>query len=268
MRTAEQDCGSAPRYGADAPPAPVRYPRLGPASALRVTCRALGLVLTRPLALTRIDRTRRRTYPICMTNQIERPGVKVWRHRADNRERLIGAGYTVLSEQGYEATTVKEVARVAGVSPGLFHYYFASKEELLIAVLHEAGARYGQLMQELRATVPADRFLEAAFAAVRDRVRQEPGWYRLRYELFALGLRNPTFLPVLGEMLAHIRQMFARAFHGLTGGDEERAQALAALVLACFDGLALQTLAQPEADLAPAYDFVLSMILGTVPRPV
>jgi AcrR family transcriptional regulator len=196
-----------------------------------------------------------------MTKQIESRDAKTWTHRADNRERLIAAGYTLLSEKGYEAATVKEVARVAGVSPGLFHYYFASKEELLIAVLHEAGERYGQLMQELGATVPADHFIEAAFAAVRERVRQEPGWYRLRYELFALGLRNPAFLPVLGEMLAYIRQMFARAFLGLTGGDEARAQALAAVVLACVDGLALQTMAQPEADLAAAYDLVLSLIL-------
>jgi AcrR family transcriptional regulator len=201
-----------------------------------------------------------------MTNQIERRGTKTWTHRADNRERLIAAGYTVLSEKGYEATTVKEVARVAGVSPGLFHYYFASKEELLVAVLHEAGERYGRLMQELRATVPADQFLEAAFAAVRERVSQEPGWYRLRYELFALGLRNPALLPVLGDMLAYIRQMFARAFVGLTGGDEARAQALAAVALACFDGLALQTLAQPEVDVAAAYDLARGMILGTAPR--
>ena len=202
-----------------------------------------------------------------MTKQLEPGREKTWTHRADNRERLIAAGYTVLSEKGYEATTVKEVARVAGVSPGLFHYYFASKDDLLVAVLHEAGARYGRLMRDLRATVPADHFLEAAIAALRERATREPGWYRLRYELFALGLRNPTFLPVVGALLAHVRAMFARAFLGLTEGDEGRAQALAAVALACFDGLALQQLAQPEADLATAYDLVLSMILGTAPPP-
>jgi AcrR family transcriptional regulator len=201
-----------------------------------------------------------------MTKQNVGEREKTWTHRADNRERLIAAGYTLLSEKGYEATTVKEVARVAGVSPGLFHYYFASKDELLLAVLREAGERYGRMMQELRATVPADHFLEAAFAALRERVKSEPGWYRLHYELFALGLRNPTFRPVLGEMLGFIRQMFARAFQGITGGDEGRAQALAAVVLACFDGLALQQLAQPEADLAGAYDLVLAMILAGKPQ--
>src|SRR5215469_16857018 len=180
-----------------------------------------------------------------MTKQIEPVREKRWTHRADNRERLIAAGYTVLSEKGYEATTVKEVAHVAGVSPGLFHYYFPSKEALLTAVLHEAGSRYGQMMRDLRAHVATDRVPEAAIAAARERVTQEPAWYRLRYELFALGLRNPAFLPVLGELLTYIRQMFARAFADVTGGDSVRAQALAAVVLASFDGLALQQLAEP-----------------------
>src|ERR1700759_3714889 len=100
-----------------------------------------------------------------MTNQIEQTNEKTWTHRADNRERLIAAGYKVLSEKGYEATTVKEVAHVAEVSPGLFHYYFASKEELLIAVLHESGNRYGQMMRDLRTVAPAENYLEAAVKA-------------------------------------------------------------------------------------------------------
>src|SRR5215472_18400308 len=114
-----------------------------------------------------------------MSKQIGPESKRAWTHRPDNRERLIAAGYTILSEKGYEATTVKEVAHVAGVSPGLFHYYFASKDELLIAVLREAGVRYGQMMGALRASGPEDRFLETAFAALRERVRKEPGDYRL-----------------------------------------------------------------------------------------
>lgn len=90
----------------------------------------------------------------------------------DIAERLIAAGYKVLSEKGYEATTVKEVTQVADVSPGLFHYYFASKDELLLAVLNEAGSRYGQMMRDLRTVVPADHFPEAAIAAKREGITQ------------------------------------------------------------------------------------------------
>src|SRR3978361_2118820 len=124
-----------------------------------------------------------------MTNQIDPENEKTWTHRADNRERLIAAGYKVLSEKGYEATTVKEVAHVAGVSPGLFHYYFASKEELLLAVLRDSGTRYGQMMRDLGDRVPIEKLPEAAINAARDSAFQTPEWYRLRYELFALGLR-------------------------------------------------------------------------------
>jgi AcrR family transcriptional regulator len=200
-----------------------------------------------------------------MANQIEPEREKRWTHRADNRERLIAAGYQVLSEKGYEATTVKEVAHVAGVSPGLFHYYFTSKDALLIAVLHEAGTRYGQMMQNLRAAVPAPDIPQAAITAARERAMQEPQWYRLRYELFALGLRNPTFLPVLGELLAYIRQTLSQALRDLTGTDEMRAQALAAVLLASFDGLALQQLAQPDVDLSGAYDQLLALIRAGSP---
>jgi len=195
-----------------------------------------------------------------MTNQIDSDNEKTWTHRADNRERLIAAGYTVLSEKGYEATTVKEVAHVAGVSPGLFHYYFASKDELLLAVLNESGTRYGKMMRDLRGDLPIEAFPEAAIEAERKRVAQEPEWYRLRYELFALGLRNPKMLPVLGELLGFVRQMFAGGLKSFAGEDEERAQALGAVVAACFDGLALQQLAQPEADLSGAYQLLLEII--------
>lgn len=201
-----------------------------------------------------------------MTKQIGTEKEKSWTHRADNRERLIAAGYTVLSEKGYEATTVKEVAHVAGVSPGLFHYYFASKDELLLAVLRESGSRYGQMMRNLGDSVPTTDLPEAAVTAAKERVTQEPEWYRLRFELFALGLRNPTFLPVLGELLSFIRQMLAGPLQIFVGGDKERAQALAAIVLACFDGLALQQLAQPDTDLAGAYKMLLEIILNANSR--
>src|SRR4051794_23428732 len=111
-----------------------------------------------------------------MTKQVNNENEKGWTHRADNRERLIAAGYTVLSEKGYEATTVKEVAHVAGVSPGLFHYYFASKAELLLAVLRESGSRYGQMMRSLGENEPIEQLPEKAVTAARERAVQEPEW--------------------------------------------------------------------------------------------
>src|SRR3954471_15787930 len=115
-----------------------------------------------------------------MTKQIERKTDKSWTHRADNRERLIAAGYTVLSEKGYEATTVKEIARVADVSPGLFHYYFESKDELLLAVLYEAGLRFrDQLMKDLEEAMRSQEFPAVALVTALAVGHKDPAWYRL-----------------------------------------------------------------------------------------
>src|SRR5919206_3318295 len=82
-------------------------------------------------------------------------------HQGDSRARLIAAGYSILAEKGLEAATVKEIARLAEVSPGLFHYYFESKDDLLLAVLYEAGRGFNEQGER-----PADgEGLPAAIAA-------------------------------------------------------------------------------------------------------
>src|SRR5216683_2405650 len=53
----------------------------------------------------------------------------------DTRERIVAAAFRSLAEHGYEAATVKDIAREAGVAPGLVHYYFETKEELLLAAI-------------------------------------------------------------------------------------------------------------------------------------
>jgi AcrR family transcriptional regulator len=206
-------------------------------------------------------------YHICMDDQTEKKPKKTWTHQRDNRERLIDAGYSLLSEKGIDATTVKEIARKADVSPGLFHYYFASKDELLLAVIYEAGARFHQqLMQELRKLSSERTFADVAMLAVATVSREHTAWYRLRYELYALGLRNPDFLSAIGEMLAKGREGIAQTIQEQMGLEETRAQAIAAVFHACTDGLALQQLAQPGLDLTAAYELV-QHLLTTEPAP-
>src|SRR5260370_1881918 len=80
-----------------------------------------------------------------MTNQVwltiqpragitEEPETKL---SSDTREKILQAAFAVLSRQGYENTSIKGIAEEAGVAQGLVHYYFKSKQQLVIAVLFE-----------------------------------------------------------------------------------------------------------------------------------
>ncbi len=142
-------------------------------------------------------------YIACMSKQynISEPSEE----QQKTKERIIAAASKVLAEKGYEATTLREISREAQAAPGLVHYYFGGKDELLVEVLQAAGRRFHQRMEHLVQHVPAERSLEAVLTQLHERVEQEPDVYRLRYESFSLGLHNPVIEPRVRERLAQRR---------------------------------------------------------------
>ncbi|MBD2776493.1 TetR/AcrR family transcriptional regulator [Iningainema tapete] len=188
-----------------------------------------------------------------MTNQ--KPPKDTRNPRAD----ITAAAYRLLAEKGYEAVTMKEIARAANVAPGLIHYYFENKDQLLQEVLQEAGLRYVEQMKQLTSSSASENILEAAFAEPKQRVEREPEWFRIRCELFALGLRNPQLRPSMTEMLAKGRQCISEAIDTIAENSAVDSDAMAAVLLACFDGLAVQKLADPTFDIEGAYNVLIEM---------
>ena len=86
------------------------------------------------------------------------------RPRASSREVLAEAACELFLEQGYDATSVADIATRAGVSRSSFFNYFSSKGEVLWSALDERIDRLGEGLQD---DVAAD-----AAAAVRDGVAE------------------------------------------------------------------------------------------------
>ncbi|MGW0557027.1 TetR/AcrR family transcriptional regulator [Streptomyces sp. NPDC002926] len=51
------------------------------------------------------------------------------------RERILEAARTEFAERGYDKTTVRGIARAAGVDPALVHHYFGTKDEVFAAAI-------------------------------------------------------------------------------------------------------------------------------------
>lgn len=169
------------------------------------------------------------------------------RNARDVRARIVGAATDVLARRGAEAVTIKEVAKAAGVSSGLIYYYFEDKDRLMLEVLREAlrSHRSGAAGLAVRAPRGSDGLLKDA-----GRPRTH---HRLRHELFVMGLRDPRFLPDLAALLEGDRQEIQQA---LDGRLSNHSRDVSSLLLACFDGLALQRSADPTLDLDAAYDLL------------
>ncbi|MFD4875867.1 TetR family transcriptional regulator [Streptomyces sp. NPDC058420] len=59
---------------------------------------------------------------------------------ADTRDRILAAAREEFSERGYEKTSVRGIAKAAGVDPALVHHYFGTKEQVFEAAVEVAFA--------------------------------------------------------------------------------------------------------------------------------
>jgi AcrR family transcriptional regulator len=87
------------------------------------------------------------------------------------RERLVVAAVDLFTEQGYDATTVAEIADRAGVTRSTFHRYFPDKRDLLVAGQETLSA----LRAEGVAEAPPDATAMQAVAAGLERAATAMG---------------------------------------------------------------------------------------------
>ena len=72
---------------------------------------------------------------------------RVDRRKRRNREALIQAGYEVMAQKGIDAATMSEIAELADVGAGTVYNYFASKDELAMAVMEQVMDRLAQRIE-------------------------------------------------------------------------------------------------------------------------
>ena len=66
--------------------------------------------------------------------------------KPDKREAIIEAATDLFTNEGYETTTIAEVARKAGVAVGTVYLYFKNKQEMLYAVKEQWDAEFMHYM--------------------------------------------------------------------------------------------------------------------------
>lgn len=87
------------------------------------------------------------------------------RKKQRTREELIEAGLRLFLDQGFEHTTVDQIAAAVEVSQRTFFRYFASKEEIAFGVMTATDEMFHEY---LRRRPPEDTPLQALRGAMRD----------------------------------------------------------------------------------------------------
>jgi AcrR family transcriptional regulator len=171
----------------------------------------------------------------------------------DKARRIVEAMRTSVARRGSAGSTFDHVAREAGVSRGLLHYYFGTKEQLLVEVVrHDADVRMGLLETRLASARTADDFLEMLVSSLQETIEGDPEFMHLSFELFTLARRNDEIAAELTALLRRTRNRVAEMLQAKhdegvlhLGADPE---AIAEILFSIADGLSLRMLADSERD--------------------
>ena len=102
--------------------------------------------------------------------------------RLESQKKIMDAAFELVAKQGYESTSISQIARKAGVAKGLVYNYFESKEELLNSLVQRAFSEGEGAMQNLITDDPA-KTLENFFRLFFSELRERPEYWRLITEL-------------------------------------------------------------------------------------
>jgi len=212
--------------------------------------------------------------------------VDLWRERAlarsleaararsvDRLDRLIAAARDLANETGHAGFTVSQVAARAGVSLKVFYRYFASKDDLLVALLEEDSRLGAAILRErVDAHTDRDARLRAYVMGVFELLTL-PGALGYAGVLIREHRRLSENRPdELGAALAPITDVFADelaagAAEGVVGSDDPRRDARLTFTLV-LDGIhdVVVGRAEPLDEAAYLWRFVRSGVRGDPSR--
>ena len=163
------------------------------------------------------------------------------------RDEILEVALDVFAENGYDRTSVRQIARLTGLSQAGLLHYFSSKEELFVEVLRRRDQRNEQVYDVNR----GDPVTAAGLVSIFQHNSAEPGLVRLFVAMSAESTATDSparsfFTDRYRTLRAGIAADIRRQQEGGTIAADVDAEGVASVLLAAADGLQIQWLLDPD----------------------
>src|SRR5687768_5456395 len=166
---------------------------------------------------------------------------------------------TSVGTRGAAGSTFDQVAREAGVSRGLLHYYFGSKERLLVEVVrHDCDVRNQAMDERLERASSIDEILDALVVGLNEFIEDDAGSQAVIYEMLSASRHSAEIRAELAELYRQWRERLAgwlrvKEREGLIRLQAEP-EAVASILFALGDGFGIQVLSDSEWDQQASFE--------------
>ncbi|MFE2700910.1 TetR/AcrR family transcriptional regulator [Streptomyces mirabilis] len=178
-------------------------------------------------------------------------------------QEILETALRLFTEQGYDETTIAQIAREAGVSQRTLFRYFGTKEDLLGG----GQDRFGQVLMDTISAQPADagvwealRAGVAAVLALHDSREQALERFRLLHNTASL---RAGWLEKRLRFQENLLPLIETRMDAATGNEGARARAVIATAFACLDAASMTWVANGgKSEIMDLYDECLAAVRG------
>jgi len=165
---------------------------------------------------------------------------------AERKDQIVRATVDCITKHGYHNFSMQDVARTAGVSKGIIHYYFLNKDDLMMSVLDKVSGDIENIIAADMESISSPIEKIKVFIAVAfDIVRSTKEYYQVNMDFWTQINQKKEVRQVVSRHYAKFRDSCAKVIEeGVQQGvfRQVNPQHQASLILATVDGVSLQWL--------------------------
>jgi TetR/AcrR family fatty acid metabolism transcriptional regulator len=165
---------------------------------------------------------------------------------AERKDQIVRATVECITKHGYHNFSMQDVARTAGVSKGIIHYYFLNKDELMMSVLDKVSGDIERVLAADMETIKDPiKKLEIFISVCSDVVRSTREYYQVSMDFWTQINQKEAVRKVISGHYQKFRETATRV---LREGIQQKVfrdinpNEYASFIVAVIDGLSLQWL--------------------------
>ncbi len=184
----------------------------------------------------------------------------------ERRQQILDAAITCFARKGFYQTTMEDIGKEAGVSPGVAYRYFPGKEAIIETIMIGGMDRKSGLLGEMEDggfLHILDAFTQAWFGRLEQ--PEADNYYRMRVMAFAEQAQNQD--TELSRKMLNLREIGIERLENTMRRWQERGQlnpdldprAIAQVFIAIFDGLMMHWATHMEMDTWKTREVVMAL---------
>lgn len=170
---------------------------------------------------------------------------------SERKNQIVRATVECITKHGYHNFSMQDVARTAGVSKGIIHYYFLNKDDLMISVLDKVASDIEKVLHaDMDIITDPRRKLEIFIDICLDVVKSTKEYYQVNMDFWTQINQNEEVRQIIANHYQKFRETCALVIkEGTEKGFFKQVDPIghSALIIGMIDGLSLQWLFDENA---------------------